>query len=233
VYGANADATVLVGLAWDTCRVARAFRWEEKTGVVNLGSLGGESTRANAISADGQVIVGWEQHETGFRQAAKWVNGAEQLIKGADGRMIGEAHGVNGDGSLILGAVCDPFDTSGTPAGWTWTSVRGVQCLPVERPRWVLPRPYQVVVQKTSDDGRVMGGTYSFGLDAESLIWLDGQVHFLRDYLQDSGVDAFRGWVNTGFVTGITPDGRTIVGYGAGPNTFQGYLVVLPDRGKE
>ena len=84
----------------------------------------------------------------------------------------------------------------------------------------------------TSDDGRVLGGSYSFGLDAESLIWIDDQPHFLRDYLRANGhPDAFRNWVNTGFVTGVSPDGRTLVGYGAGPATFQGYLVILPERG--
>src|SRR5262249_8784682 len=65
-FGASGDASVIVGLAWDTCKVARAFRWEEKTGVVNLGSLSGESTRANAISAGGQANVGWDQHAHRF-----------------------------------------------------------------------------------------------------------------------------------------------------------------------
>ncbi|HEX6738031.1 MAG TPA: hypothetical protein VF310_07170, partial [Vicinamibacteria bacterium] len=74
-FGASADARVVVGLAWDTCRYARAFRWEEATGMVDLGSLSGESTRANSVSGDGRVVVGWEQHQTGFRQGAKWVDG--------------------------------------------------------------------------------------------------------------------------------------------------------------
>ena len=34
----SGDGKVVVGLAWDTCSVARAFRWEESTGMVNLGS---------------------------------------------------------------------------------------------------------------------------------------------------------------------------------------------------
>jgi hypothetical protein len=86
-------------------------------------------------------------------------------------------------------------------------------------------------MSSVSDDGRVLGGAYSFGLDSESLIWLDGQVHFLRDYLRANGVtDAFEGWVNTGFVTAVSSDGRTLVGYGAGPRAFQGFMVVLPER---
>jgi hypothetical protein len=85
----------------------------------------------------------------------------------------------------------------------------------------------------TSDTGGVIGGSYTFGLDAEALIWLDGgEGVFLKDYLIANGQpDAFRGWVNTGFITGVSPDGRTLVGYGAGPRTFQGYVVLLPERG--
>jgi DNA-binding beta-propeller fold protein YncE len=30
---------------------------------------------------------------------------------------------------------------------------------------------------------------------------------------------------------GVSPDGRTLVGYGAGPTAFQGYVVILPERG--
>ena len=39
--GTNDDGRVVVGLAWDGCSYARAFRWEESTGMVDLGSLGG------------------------------------------------------------------------------------------------------------------------------------------------------------------------------------------------
>jgi probable HAF family extracellular repeat protein len=56
-HGASADGRVIVGLGWDGCNVARAFRWEESTGMVNLGSLSGRSTRANSVSGDGKVVV--------------------------------------------------------------------------------------------------------------------------------------------------------------------------------
>jgi hypothetical protein len=85
-------------------------------------------------------------------------------------------------------------------------------------------------MQDTSEDGRVIGGAFSFGLESQSLVWIDGQVFFLKDYLRANGVpDAFEGWVNTGFVNGVSADGRILVGSGAGPRTFQGYMVVLPE----
>ena len=73
----------------------------------------------------------------------------------------------------------------------------------------------------------------SFGLEAQSVIWIDDEGQYLVDYLQAHGYpNAFRGWVNTGFITGISPDGRTLVGYGAGPRGFTGFAVVLAELGE-
>jgi len=231
-FGASADASVVVGLAWDGCSYARAFRWEEKTGMVDLGSLTGRSTRANGVSGDGRVVIGWDTAATGFRQGAKWVDGREEILAGPAG-FVGEAFGANRDGSIIVGTNCNPNDV--TPTGWTWTASGGFTCSTVRLPAWARPVPfYQVLMEAVSDDGRVIGGSLSFGLDAESVVWFDGQPSLLRDYLRDHGVpDAFEGWVNTGFVTDVSADGRTLVGYGAGPTTFQGFVVILPELGDD
>jgi probable HAF family extracellular repeat protein len=46
-FGASNDGTVVVGLGWNGCSFARAFRWEESTGIVDLGStVAGRSSRA-------------------------------------------------------------------------------------------------------------------------------------------------------------------------------------------
>jgi probable HAF family extracellular repeat protein len=228
-YGTSDDGKVVVGLGWDGCNYAHAFRWEESTGVVDLGStVADRSSRANNVSGDGRVVVGWQEAPTGPRMGAKWVNGAQELIKGPGGGPVGEAFAVNRDGSLIVGGNCD----LGNPvsSAWTWTAANGVQCFPVQ-PKADIPNvPRQALMMATSDDGRVIGGAFSFGLESESLVWFDGEVFYLKDYLRANGVpDAFEGWVNTGFVLGMTRDGRTLVGYGAGPKTFQGFMVVLPE----
>jgi len=229
-FGANADGRVVVGLAWDGCAYARAFRWEESTGMVDLGSLGGQSTRANGVSGDGRVVVGWEEHVTGFRQAAKWVDGKEELIQGPTD-LLGEASATNRDGTLITGTGCDPY-TAVPPKAWTWTASAGVKCFPLTAPPWAIARPYLAYMRSTSDDGRVIGGSLSFGLDSESVVWFDGEPVYLRDYLRSHGVSgAFDGWVNTGFVTDVSADGRILVGYGAGPRRFQGFIVVLAELG--
>jgi probable HAF family extracellular repeat protein len=230
-FGASDDGKVVVGLGWNGCRLAHAFRWEESTGMVDLGStVAGRASRANNVSGNGRVVVGWQEEATGFRMGAKWVDGVQELIRGPHGT-LGEASAANRDGSLIVGGNCDIFNTI-TSSAWTWTAGGGVTCFPVERPRGLQNIPYQALMLTTSEDGRVIGGAFSFGLESESLVWFDGELFFLKDYLRANGIpDAFEGWVNTGFVLGVTPDGRTLVGYGAGPKSFQGYMVVLPELG--
>jgi probable HAF family extracellular repeat protein len=233
-FGANDDGKVVVGLGWDGCQLAHAFRWEEATGMVDLGStVANRSSRANNVSGDGQVVVGWQEDTTGFRMGAKWAGRTQELIRGPGG-MVGEAFAANRDGSLIVGTNCNPFDVTSPPSGWSWTPAGGVTCLPFEVPPRLQSVPRQVIIEATSDDGRVMGGALSFGLESESLVWFDGQGFLLKDYLRTHGVpDAFDGWVNTGFILGMTPDGRTLVGHGAGPTSFQGYMVVLPELGSK
>ena len=140
---------------------------------------------------------------------------------------MGEAHAANRDGSLVVGQLCA---VGVETTAWTWTPQAGVQCHPYRRS--IQNRAYITAMLATSDDGRVIGGASTFGLESEALVWFDGEVHLLRDYLRENGVpDAFEGWINTGFVTSVSPDGRTLVGYGAGPRTFTGYIVLLPELG--
>jgi len=234
VFGGNADGSVLVGLAWNGCRIARAFRWTEATGMVDLGSsVENQSSRADGVSGDGRVVVGFQEDSVGFRQAAKWIDGRQTVITGPD-TFLGEANGTNGDGSIIVGQACRPA-TAGDQSAWMWTARDGVQCLPVPRRNFISREGNFIgLAQATSEDGRVIGGAHSFGLESESVIWIDRTPYFLKDYLRDHGVpNAFEGWVNTGFVTGMTRDGRVLVGYGAGVRDFTGFMVILPPLGEK
>lgn len=222
-FGTSDDGRVVVGLGWDGCRFAHGFRWEESTGVVDLGSSVAErSSRANNVSGDGRVIVGWQDGPSGFRQGAMWVDGEQAVFVGPRGP-VGEARAANSDGSLVVGQNCDPLEQG----AWSWTAETGVVCHPFERPG----RFSIAMMIDTSEDGRVIGGAHSFGPDSEAVLWIDGEPHFLRDYLRANGLpEAFDGWVNTGFITGVSSDGRVLVGWGAAFNAFQGYVVILPPR---
>jgi uncharacterized membrane protein len=115
----------------------------------------------------------------------------------------------------------------------------------VEIPAWVpwIDRRnplYNVYIYAVSDDGRVMGGDIEFDVaagDEESVIWFGGEPVFLRDYLRDHGYpDAFKDHFNTGRITAVSPDGRTIVGHNGGifgAVNRNGFIVVLPELDKK
>ena len=228
-YDTSADGKVIVGLAWNGCNFARAFRWQETTGMVDLGStVAGRSSRANGVSGDGRVIVGWQEHTLGYRQGARWVDGRQTIFTGP-AEIVGEAHAATTDGSMIVGQSCR-FGDGTDQSAWVWTPAGGVVCL--SPPRFSLPIGSLSIAFAVSDDGRVIAGSQGFGLGREAVIWIDRTAHYLRDYLRGHGVpSAFEGWVNSGAVLGMSRDGRVLVGFGAGPRDFTGYVVVLPPLG--
>ena len=233
-HGTSGDGRVVVGLAWNGCTVARAFKWQESTGMVDLGSsVAGRPSLANGVSTDGNVVVGYQERADSFRQGARWVDLRQELIPGVSGSVgyVGTAQATNHDGSIVVGRICRPgerFDQS----AWVWTSREGTRCLPAPSLR---PSPgpvIQVTANGTSDDGRVIGGGQNVGgsNDSNAIIWMDGSPSYLKDYLQANGVpNAFATWINTGEITDVSPDGRILVGWGAALGGFRGYMVILGD----
>ena len=227
------DGKIVVGSARNGCTLSHAFRWEESTGMVDLGSsVAGRGTQALGVSADGQVAVGYQEQATGFLEGAKWVGTRQERIPGADG-FVSVANAANADGSIVVGRICRPTAARpGDPdfqSAWVWTR-DGTQCLPPPRLR-VSPGPLIIVeANATSDDGSVIGGSQAVASspDSDAIIWIDRKPAYLKDFLQVNGVpDAFQSWINTGAIRGVSPDGRVLVGTGAAPEGFRGYIVIL------
>jgi uncharacterized membrane protein len=240
----SADGRVIVGSGYygtdpaRPCTLYSAYRWEESTGYVLMPSQSGTTTNAYAVSGDGRVVVGHEPGPTGLAQGVKWVDGRQEFIRGPIGNVV-SARAVNHDGSVIAGTGCTADLPRQPPTSWSWTAAGGVRCHTAEPPvwvRWVNGLNYNNYIYAVSDDGRVMGGAIHFDIAAgeeEAVLWFDGEPVFLRDYLRNNGYpDAFEGHFNTGRITGISPDGRTIVGHNGGPfgaiNRY-GFVVVLPE----
>ena len=192
------------------CGPAHAFRWEEKTGMVDLGSLvSGRSTQAMGVSGDGRVVVGGQDGATGYRQGARWVDGRQELFTGPAGGVVGSTRAVNRDGSIVAGRQCRP-DLASDQSAWIWTPNGGTECLPAPG-----RKTSQLVViteaNAMSDDGRVIGGRQgaASSTDQDAVIWIDRSPAYLKDFLRANGVpDAFATWINTGEITGVSPDGR-------------------------
>ena len=223
----NRDGSVIVGLGWNGCE-AHAFRWEEATGLVDLGSsVPGRSSQSRGVSADGRVVVGAQDGVTGYRQGARWEGGRQVLFAGPGG-IVGGARAVNHDGSIIGGAQCRP-DIPADQSAWIWTASGGIECLPAPGRMF---SPLQVITEANvmSDDGRVVGGKQGAASspDQNAVVWINRSPAYLKDLLRANGVaDAFEIWHNTGEITGVSPDGRILVGYGAALGGFRGYMVIL------
>jgi len=225
------------------CIFFSAFRWDASAGYVLLSGAEGQSTRADAISADGRVIVGYQEGTITAAEGVKWVDGRKETIVGPLGVPVGFARAVNHDGTLIAGTACTPDLPNQPPNAFAWTAAGGVQCYPVEAPvwvRWARGFNYNTYIYAVSDDGRVMGGAIHFDIAAgeeESVLWFDGEPVFLRDYLRDHGYpDAFKDHFNTGRITAVSPDGRTIVGHNGGvfgAVNRNGFILILPELGKK
>ena len=231
------DGRVVVGLGWDGCNIAHAFRWEESTGMVDLGStVAGRGSLARAVSADGRVVVGLQTDATGFNRGVRWLDGRQEPFPGPDG-FVATANGVNRDGSVAVGRICSPAASRPTDpnfqSAWVWTAQDGTRCLPAPALR-ASPGPLIIVeANATSDDGRVIGGEQNVGgsEDSNAVLWIDRAPYYLKDYLRAHGIpNAFETWVNTGEITGVSPDGRILVGYGAALGGFRGYIVILGSK---
>ena len=227
--GVNRDGQTVVGFAYSGCTSAHAFRWQESGGMVDLGStVQGRPSRALGVSADGMIVVGDQTTAEGFSQGARWAGGRQELMTGPEGP-AGSAMAANHDGSIVVGRVCVPASGRvGDQSAWIWRAQGGLTCLSAPR-RLVSPGPPILVeAAATSDDGQMIGGSHGIGVDSNAVLWIAGQPTYLKEFLQANGLpNAFRTWINTGTITGISPDGRVLVGWGAALGGFRGYMVIL------
>lgn len=119
-YDVSADGSVIVGQSQASSgeleyTPRRAFRWTQATGMVDLGTLGGGNSQAQAVSANGAVTVGRAQAEagqdaaylafrwsqaTGMQSIADWLAAAGV---GSGGWSFDSAMATNADGSIVVG----------------------------------------------------------------------------------------------------------------------------------
>lgn len=223
-YSVSGDGSIVVGLAWDAKMeyMAHGFRWEKATGMTDLGSLEPtRASRANRISADGRVIVGWNDNWFGNRLGAKWVDGSEELIIGPNG-FVGEALGVNSDGTVIVGTQCNQGDQA-----WIWKLGSGLHCIGFTRVTPEGPLPVETYAFAVNEDGSVIGGASGIGPMRQAIVWFNGKPILLESWLKNRGVDT-KGW-SLNSVTGVSADGKTLIGWGSGPQfPYEAFAVLIP-----
>ncbi|MCZ7613641.1 MAG: T9SS type A sorting domain-containing protein [Ignavibacteriaceae bacterium] len=201
-HGISADGTAIIVDIYPN-----AYRWTQAGGLQDLGTLGGSSSGANDISADGSMICGYSYVSAGDPYAFRWVDtlGMEQI-----GTFYSFALGISGDGNTITG-----FETgsAGLYKAFRWTQSGGFE--------------FDIAGNfsqgnAVSEDGSIIVG--SFGNGAFRLSNVGGLEELNQTYssLLTSGSELSN-------ALGISLDGQFIVGEGTNGITSQneGFLLAV------
>jgi probable extracellular repeat, HAF family len=103
--GVSADGSVIVGYAHPANTDRYAFRWTQATGMVNLGTLGGNWSEARGVSADGTIVTGYAIDTRFRRRPFRWTQAAGMQDIAPETFARGEANAIAFNGSAIVGEV--------------------------------------------------------------------------------------------------------------------------------
>jgi probable HAF family extracellular repeat protein len=234
-YAVSGDGSAVVGLAWVASGKAHGFRWDAQNGMVDLGSLQADSSRANAISADGNVIGGWDAAPGqggslgayNYWRGVMWWQGLERLMNPFG--FIGAVQGINNDGSVLVGRGC----AISPRHAYRFTAFDGQTVDLGALKRGHLPDTKEQedtsIALAVSDDGLVVVGYSGYKPPLDAFIYTeDTKMVKLSDYLTKVGVAIPAGWVLQNALA-ITPDGKSIAGTGINPaGGAEGFVVTLP-----
>lgn len=224
-YSISGDGSVAVGLAWvGGGWDAEAFIWNEADGMTGLGRPVDANSRANDISADGSVIVGWYEHEVNrCRRPARWTpDGTVDVFLGTE--ICGEAMAVSVDGSVIVGTATVPGNDYAT--AFRYTDAGGWEDLGK-----LIPHPFHsAIAAGIAENGMIVGlSGDSAAQNWTGFVWTeeDGMTS-MSDFLTDLGVTNHDGWW-LGEARDISADGTTIVGTAIDPGFYlRGFVARIP-----
>lgn len=207
----SADGSTIVGYAQDDGGFynLRAFRWvDDGAGVLDLGTLKADNSGqsfAEAVSADGSVIVGYSDADIGIPRAFRWMDdGADMLDLGslrADNLGFSAAKAVSADGGVIVGhAEVD----SGETRAFRWvddgTGMLDLGSLRADN----LGSSYAAAV--SADGGTIVGSARNDSGANRAFRWIDdgkGMLDLGTLRADNSGAST---------ATGVSADGSIIVG---------------------
>lgn len=229
-YAISGDGNTVVGNAWaDTTggyAYTHAVAWNQPEGIIDLGTLFfGKSTRANAVSNDGAVVVGWQDFNGPWKSALWKKNPAggyypnEYILLDPQGdpsdefNQMGECRSISGNGVWVGGQ--GDFANNGNP--WIWSEATGVIDLGTLLPGGT---GYVSAINEngTVAVGRIQGGPW----DPEiPFIWTpSGGMQNLNDYVNNT-LGLTTGTFQMYSANCMSPSGQYIAGYGVNTATFE------------
>ncbi len=229
-YNVSLDGTVIVGFSYyDSNNSKRmGFYWTPQTGMVSLGTLGGDESEASDVQAGADlVIVGWARDSQGRRRAFRWVNGAMQDLGTLGGNeSLARAVGRGPGGKVVVG---EAQQADGRWRAFRWVLGVGMQSLGTVR----AGSPNSTAFDVSGDGSVVVGADYTGGTLPyyTGFIWNENSPNRMEELPFYSGGQLAPSWSPRS----ISSDGRVIVGWdnNAGPvrwifDNSQGEYVLQP-----
>ena len=222
------DGKVVIGFVLESTLSddgkARAFRWTQASGMQDLGVLPEYEKKILAfdVSADGKVVVGYAEDEYGIQHAFRWTEANKlQDLEWTEEGDPSAAYGISEDGKIVVGTAEVEEDEHLHAIRWTQSS--GMQDLGKLR-------GFNTFLRRISADGKVGVG---FGMNDE------GELRAIR-WTQAGGIEdlnvAYASLLKDGSRlesgTGISSNGRYIVGEGYNAATKRKEAYLLDTRGK-
>lgn len=217
----SADGSVVVGTDYGAGRWDTAFQWTAEAGMTGLG----EPTFGCAVSADGTVAGG------GVAWAGRWGNAWRWTasLGLAFAPVYGWVDGASADGSVLVGCGMHAGELPDF-ADWEafrWTGDGSFS--------WLGYLPFSGSIQHSaatavSADGSIIVGWSETDSGHEAFLWDPHHgMRSLRDVLiADCALDLTGWWLTA--ATGVSADGRTVVGYGTNPDRVtEAWLAVIPE----
>ena len=213
-WGMSPTGSHVCGLIWNSGCSASGFVWNAATDAINLmpAKYFYKPTRANAISADGNVVAGWNDDYVGWRQGCMWTRDpatgnyvAKLLTYSATATdKLPEATAISRDGVWIAGISRSGLDSQ---APWRWSAATGYQSLGV--PPVLGPGGATAVNANGTKILCFLGFAAAYG---EGYIWIQGRGYVaLEAYAAEFGVTIAPEW-HLALPLAMSADERTIVG---------------------
>lgn len=192
-HAVSGDGNVVVGSAGSFTDVyagcQHAFRWTEREGVVDLGTLGASGcSTAWATSGDGSVLVGASDNNvSSYRHAFRWTKAGGMLDLGTFGGDDSIASDVSSDGTVVVGAAADANQNH---HAFRWTEKDGMTDLGAI-PGSALSEFSSASAHGVSADGRVVTGFVFTKMGVtRGFRWTQATgMQLVEDWLRDNGVD--------------------------------------------
>jgi uncharacterized membrane protein len=206
----SATGVFVVGLCepYPFSGTASGFRWSQTDGMVAIpGPTSGTAMRPADISDDGTVIVG-DSLEVACRSVPNGASFLTQSLGVLPGMVWSRAQSVSSNGTVIVGKSYTSFDEK----PFVWRAKSGMTELPTPAGiGWAFD---------VSDNGQTIVGDFGVSGARKAAAWADGLGFVdLNAYLDAAGVSRLGDTL--ALATGVSRDGRTIVGYTEGGRGFR------------